>query len=68
MQEGVTGELCEPEAPDSLAEACLRGFALARRPETVEACRASAAPYDWDRGLAPLCEALYRDGHGALQR
>jgi phosphatidylinositol alpha-mannosyltransferase len=60
VDEGVTGELCEPEDPGSLAEACLRGFALARRPATVAACRASAEPFDWDRGLAPLCERLYR--------
>ena len=68
VDEGVTGELCEPEDAASLARACLRGFALAKDPATVQACRASAEPYDWDRGLAPLCEALYRDGHGVLQR
>jgi hypothetical protein len=40
----------------------LRAFELARRPETVAACRASAEPYDWDLGLAPLCERLYTGG------
>ena len=59
VQEGVTGELCEPDDPDDLADACLRGFELARRPETTAACRASAEPFDWDRGLAPLVERLY---------
>jgi glycosyltransferase involved in cell wall biosynthesis len=56
---GVTGELCEPEDPESLAQACLRAFRLARDPGTTAACRESAGPYDWDRGLAPLCERLY---------
>jgi glycosyltransferase involved in cell wall biosynthesis len=56
---GVTGELCVPEDPRSLADACLRAFELARRQGTASACRASAEPYDWDRGIAPLCERLY---------
>jgi len=59
VHEGVTGELSTPGDPVSLAQACLRGLALARRAETVPACRASAQPYDWDGGLAPLCERLY---------
>jgi glycosyltransferase involved in cell wall biosynthesis len=59
VREGVTGELCAPEDPAALAAACLRGLALARRASTAEACRASAEPFDWDRGLAPLCERLY---------
>lgn len=59
VQEHVTGELCQPKDPESLAQACLRGFELARRSETVEACRAASAQFDWDRGLAPLCERLY---------
>jgi glycosyltransferase involved in cell wall biosynthesis len=57
---GVTGELCRPGDPDDLAQACLRAFALARDPQTARRCRDSAAPYDWDGGLAPLCEGLYR--------
>lgn len=59
VDEGVTGELCEPEDPASLAQACLRGFDLARRPGTVRACRSSAERFDWDRGIAPLVERLY---------
>jgi phosphatidylinositol alpha-mannosyltransferase len=59
VREGVTGELCRPEDPADLAKACLRGFELARRPQTVEACRAAAEAFDWDRSLAPLVERLY---------
>ena len=62
VDRGVTGEVCEPNDPDGLARACLRAFDLARRPETVAACRKSAERFDWDRGLAPLCESLYTDG------
>lgn len=62
VTEGVTGELCAPEDPRQLAQACLSAFELARRPETVIACRAAAEPFDWDRGLAPLCERLYVTG------
>ena len=43
-------------------QACLRGLGLARRSDTAAACRAAAEPYDWDRGLAPLCERLYASG------
>jgi glycosyltransferase involved in cell wall biosynthesis len=59
VDRGVTGEVCRPGDAADLARACLRGFELARRPETVEACRASAGPFDWDSGLAPLVEGLY---------
>jgi glycosyltransferase involved in cell wall biosynthesis len=62
VSEGVTGELCRPFDPEDLARACLRAFELARRPETAEACRGAAGPFDWDRGLAPLCERLYARG------
>jgi phosphatidyl-myo-inositol alpha-mannosyltransferase len=58
--EGLTGEQCEPDSPESLAAACLRAFALTRDPRTPAACRDSVRPYGWDEGLAPLCEALYR--------
>jgi glycosyltransferase involved in cell wall biosynthesis len=61
VEEGVTGELCEAEDPADLARACLRAIELARRPGTVDACRASAEPYDWDRGLGPLVERLYSE-------
>lgn len=59
VTEGVTGEICTPRDPESLATACLRALELARKPGTVEACRASAEPFDWDAALAPLCEQLY---------
>jgi glycosyltransferase involved in cell wall biosynthesis len=58
----VNGELCTPGDAQSLAQACLRTFELARNPQTVAACRASAEPYDWDKGLAPLAEAIYSGG------
>jgi glycosyltransferase involved in cell wall biosynthesis len=57
---GVTGELCEPWDVDGLAAACLRGFALTRRADTIDACRAKAAEFDWDATLAPLAERLYK--------
>jgi glycosyltransferase involved in cell wall biosynthesis len=63
VERGVTGELSAPGDPHSLADACLRGFELARRPATVAACRAAAEPFDWDAGIAPLCERLYLHGH-----
>ena len=63
VTEGVTGTVCPPRDPAALAAACLRGLRLARASTTAAACRAAAEPYDWDRGLAPLCERLYRDGH-----
>lgn len=56
---GVTGELTAPGDAGALASACLRAFALARRPGTAQACRASAQRFDWDKGLAPLAERLY---------
>jgi glycosyltransferase involved in cell wall biosynthesis len=57
---GVTGELCEAGDPAGLAAACLRAFRLTETAETPERCRGAARPYDWDSGLAPLCEGLYR--------
>lgn len=59
---GRTGELCEPHDVEGFAAACRRAFALARDPATVDACRASAARFDWDDAVAPLCEGLYRRG------
>jgi glycosyltransferase involved in cell wall biosynthesis len=62
VTEGVTGEICQPNEPEDLARALLRCFELSRRPDTVDACRASAERFDWDKGLAPLCERLYMGG------
>jgi phosphatidyl-myo-inositol alpha-mannosyltransferase len=59
VTEHVTGELCAPGDARGLAAACVRAFELARRPGTVDACRSTAEPFDWDRGLAPLVERLY---------
>jgi len=62
VREGETGTLCAPGDPAALADACLRSLKLSRQPDTAAACRASAEPYGWDRGLAPLCERLYAEG------
>lgn len=62
VRPGLTGALCEPGDPASLARALLAGLELARRPETVAACRTSAEPFDWRRSIAPLCEQLYAGG------
>jgi glycosyltransferase involved in cell wall biosynthesis len=59
---GVTGALCEPDDPVSLARAVIECIALSRRSETAEACRASAAPYDWLTGIAPDFEKFYAGG------
>lgn len=61
VEVGRTGELCEPHDPEGFASACLRAIALVRRGgDTVAACRAAAARFDWDTAIAPLCEDLYR--------
>lgn len=58
----TTGATSTAGDPASLADALLRAVDLARRPETVAACRATAEQYDWDTHLAPLLEELYADG------
>lgn len=55
----ATGAVGRAGDARSLADALLRAIELARDPATVDACRGSAAPYDWDTGLAPLLERLY---------
>jgi glycosyltransferase involved in cell wall biosynthesis len=60
VDEGSTGELCEPHDAEGFATATLRVFALTRRPDTVSACRHAASRFSWDGAIAPLCEALYR--------
>jgi phosphatidylinositol alpha-mannosyltransferase len=59
VDEGVNGELCEPNDPEGLAKACLRAIDLARQPDTTAHCRASVARFDWKAGVAPHCEAIY---------
>lgn len=61
---GVNGELTEPGDERALADALVRALVLARKPETVEACRRSAERFDWDRGIAPLTERLYAGERG----
>ena len=60
----ATGASSVAGDPESLARALLAAVDLARRPETAEACRRSVEPYDWDTGIAPLLEGLYRGGTG----
>jgi len=61
---GVNGEICEPHDAEGLAAACLRAFDLSRRDTTVDACRDSVSRFDWDQGLAPLCESIYERALG----
>ena len=53
-------QLCEPWDAEVLAKACLRAIALTRRESTAERCRDSVRRFDWDEGLAPLAEQVYR--------
>ena len=54
-----TGVCAPAEDPNALAEACARALALAADPTTRDACRAASERHDWDRGVAPMIEALY---------
>jgi glycosyltransferase involved in cell wall biosynthesis len=54
-----TGFACEA-TPEALADAFERALEMAELPETVDACRAAAEPYDWRTGIVPKVEALYR--------
>ncbi|MGK2947037.1 MAG: glycosyltransferase family 4 protein [Acidimicrobiales bacterium] len=58
----TTGVVAKAGDAASLADALLRAFDLAADPSTAAACRASAEPYDWDTGIAPLLEDLYGPG------
>lgn len=65
LQELVTAEtgvVTKAGDPTSLAHGLLAALALARDPGTADACRASAAAYDWDDVVAPLLEELYSGG------
>lgn len=56
---GMTGALCEPHDPPSVAAAAVTALRLAREAGTVTACRASVERFDWDASLAPLLEEIY---------
>jgi phosphatidylinositol alpha-mannosyltransferase len=61
-QEVVTpevGAIARVRDPESLADALATCLDLARQPETASRCRARAAAFDWDDGIAPLLEGLY---------
>lgn len=57
----ATGALAEPGDPRSVADAVLAALELAARPETRDACRSFARPFDWRDGLAPQLERLYEE-------
>jgi glycosyltransferase involved in cell wall biosynthesis len=59
VRPGVTGALCAPDDPHSLAGALRQALELARNGDAVAACRDSVAQYDWRTGIAPLLERLY---------
>jgi glycosyltransferase involved in cell wall biosynthesis len=61
---GVTGALCDPLDTASVAAAIADALDLATREQTVAACRASAAPYDWAGSLVPAFEAMYAGDRG----
>ena len=61
----ATGASARPHDPASLAEALRTGLALARDPQTAEACRSFALGYDWQDGIAPLLEDLYSRGRSS---
>jgi glycosyltransferase involved in cell wall biosynthesis len=56
---GLTGALCEPDDPASVARALGETIELAGDPATAAACREAAARYDWQTGVAPLMERIY---------
>lgn len=65
---GAPPEVVEPEVgvvatsldPEPLATALRAGIELATKPDSVDACRAVAARFDWDKAIAPLLEELYQ--------
>jgi D-inositol-3-phosphate glycosyltransferase len=56
---GETGALCDPEDVESVASALCAAIEIARRSTTVDACRSSAATWDWDTVIAPGYEGIY---------
>lgn len=68
----TTGRICRPEDVDDLTRALVEGLRLAAEPTTQAACRAHAAPYDWQAGVAVRLEEIYdaavRDRFGSTVR
>jgi phosphatidylinositol alpha-mannosyltransferase len=60
VEEGVTGAICTPFDAESVAAACVKALRLVEEPGTIAACRATAARFDWNAGVAPWAERLYR--------
>lgn len=55
------GTIAEPWNSGSLAGALDEALELHDDPGLAARCRASAEPYDWDGGIAPLLERVYLD-------
>lgn len=56
-----------PEA-GALAEACTEALDLAADPDTGDACRAAAEPYDWRGSIVPRLEDVYADVVAGIRR
>jgi phosphatidyl-myo-inositol alpha-mannosyltransferase len=56
----TVGSLATPGDTDSLADACEQALELSRVNGIVDVCRDAARSYDWDTGIAPKLEAIYR--------
>jgi glycosyltransferase involved in cell wall biosynthesis len=57
---GVTGEICEPDSVESLAQALKRAMNLIGRPEIREQCRRRIAAYTIEAAASGIAEA-YRE-------
>ena len=60
-----TGAVCRVGDAASLASCLADALRLAADPATAARCRASVAHLDWDEGMAPLLEGLYRPARGS---
>jgi len=58
VQPGI-GVVSRRRDAESLADALAGALDLARDSETTARCRARAADFDWDSGIAPILEQLY---------
>ncbi|HEX7134283.1 MAG TPA: glycosyltransferase family 4 protein [Iamia sp.] len=56
-----TGRRTEPFTAEALAESLDQALDMAKDPDTVAACRALAAGYDWDEAITPLLVSIYAD-------
>ena len=54
-----TGVVVSPDDPEALAVGLLEAIELAADPATAPRCRATAAPFAWETGIAPQLEVIY---------